>query len=120
MHARRVINALVFVALVGGVGYFALTHQDRVLQAARQIEARFLPCRSPITYSLGTIDARFGISKVTLIANLKEAEDIREKYSDKDLFEYKSDGGDVVVNFVYDYRQQARDKMAAESLRIDK
>ena len=120
MHARRVIDALVFVAIVGGAGYFALTHQDLVLRITRQVEARFLPCRQPITYSLGAIDGRFGIPKATLIADIKEAEAVWEKPSGKDLFEYNSDGGDVVVNFVYDYRQQASDRMAAEGLRIDK
>src|SRR3989338_9354918 len=120
MQARRALDIVIVMLVLGGAGYFALAHQDRVLQVARQVEALFLPCRSPVTYSLGTIDARFGISKATLIANLEEAEDIWEKSSDKDLFEYKSDGGDVVVNFVYDYRQQASDRMAAEGLRIDK
>src|SRR3989344_7296975 len=116
MHVRRIARIIVFVALAGGVGYFALAYQDLVMRVTRQVEARFLPCRSPITYSLGTIDARFGISKATLIANLKDSEAIWEKSSDKDLFEYKSDGGDVIVNFVYDYRQQASDRMAAEGL----
>ncbi|OGG57717.1 hypothetical protein A2765_06515 [Candidatus Kaiserbacteria bacterium RIFCSPHIGHO2_01_FULL_56_24] len=120
MRARRVVDIVILIVVLGGAGYFALTHQDLVMRITRQVEARFLPCRSPITYSLGTIDARFGISKTTLIADLKEAEAIWEKSSDKDLFEYKSDGGDVVVNFVYDYRQQASDRMAAEGLRIDK
>jgi len=54
------------------------------------------------------------------MANLKEAETIWEKSSDRDLFEYKSTGGDVVANFVYDYRQQASDKMAASGIQIDK
>lgn len=120
MHARRVVDVVILLAVLGGAGYFALTHQDLVLQVTRQVEARFLACRSPVTYSLGTIDARFGISKATLIADLKEAEALWEKSSDKDLFEYRSDGGDVVVNFVYDYRQQASDRMAASGIRIDK
>src|SRR3989338_461019 len=111
MHARRVVDVVVLIVVLGGAGYFVLTHQGLVLQIARQVEARFLPCRNPITYSLCAIDARFGISKATLTANLKEA---------KNLFEYKSAGGDVVVNFVYDYRQQASDRMTASGIRIDK
>ena len=120
MQARRVIDVIVLIAVLGGAGYFALTHQDLVMRVTRQVEARFLPCRSPITYSLGAVDMRFGISKATLIADLKEAETIWEKSSDKDLFEYKSDGGNVVVNLVYDYRQQASDRMAASGIQVDK
>ncbi|HEY4516336.1 MAG TPA: hypothetical protein VJG64_00115, partial [Candidatus Paceibacterota bacterium] len=113
MHARRVIDIVILIVVLGGAAYFALTHQDLVRQVTRQVEARFLPCRQPITYSPGAIDGRFGIPKATLIADIKEAEAIWEKSSGKDLFEYKTDGGDVVVNLVYDYRQQASDRMAA-------
>ena len=120
MYVRRVLDVVVLMVVLGGAGYFVLTHQGLVLQIARQVEARFLPCRNPITYSLGAIDARFGISKATLTANLKEAESLWEQSSDKNLFEYKSAGGDVVVNFVYDYRQQASDRMTASGIRIDK
>jgi len=120
MHARRVIDIVILIVVLGGAAYFALTHQDLVRQVTRQVEARFLPCRQPITYSPGAIDGRFGIPKATLIADIKEAEAIWEKSSGKDLFEYKTDGGDVVVNLVYDYRQQASDRMAASGIRIDK
>lgn len=117
---RRTINVLILVAVIGGASYSALTHRDLVMQVVRRVEARFLPCKNPITYSLGAIDTRFGISKKILIADLKEAEGIWEKPSGKDLFEYKDEGGDVVVNFVYDYRQQASDKMASSGIQIDK
>ncbi|MDO8575823.1 MAG: matrixin family metalloprotease [bacterium] len=120
MQTRRVVDILVLVTVLGSAGYLTFTHQDLVTQVAGQVEARFLPCRTPITYSLGAIDTRFGISKAILIADLKEAESIWEKPSGKDLFEYKSDGGNVVVNFVYDYRQRASDTMAASGIQIDR
>lgn len=120
MHARRLVDVVILMAVLGGAIYFTLTHRDLVLQVTRQVEARLLPCRSPITYSLGGIDTRFGVSKQVLIADLEEAEVLWEKASGKDLFGYKSAGGDVSVNFVYDYRQQASDAMAASGIRIDK
>ncbi len=89
------------------------------MQVGRQIEAKFMPCQRPISYSIGSIDKRFGISKTTFAADLHEAEALWEKSSDKDLFEYKSAGGDVVVNLVYDYRQQASDKIASVGIQID-
>lgn len=117
---RRVTNILVWILILAAVGYLAFTHKDLVARVTRQVEARLLPCRSPVTYALGTIDARFGISRATLIADLEEAEAVWEKSSGKNLFEYKGDGGDIEVNFVYDYRQQASDRMAASGIRIDK
>ena len=115
---RRVINLFVGIVLLGGAGYLALTHRDLVMQVVRQVEAEFLPCRSPIVYSLGAVDPRFGISQAILIKDLKEAEEVWEKPSGKNLFEY-GEGG-VVVNLVYDYRQQASDTMAAAGIQIDK
>lgn len=116
---RRIINILVLLAVLGGLGYVASKHRESLIQITKQFEARLLPCRSPITYSLGEIDARFGISKTALIAKLQEAERVWEKPSDKNLFEYEEKGG-VVVNFVYDYRQKASDTMAAAGIQIDK
>ena len=116
---RRAIDILVLLAVLGGLGYVASTHRDSVIQVAKQLEATFLPCQSPIVYSLGTIDTRFGISKKILIADLKEAEDVWEKPSGKNLFEYQEKGG-VAVNLVYDYRQKASDTMAAAGIQIDK
>ncbi len=117
---RRVINVLILIAVIGGAGYATLTHRDLAIRIIRQIEAKFLPCQRAITYSLGSVDARFGISKAVLVADLKEAEAIWEKSSGKNLFDYKSENGDVLVNFVYDYRQQATDKLASSGIQIDK
>ncbi len=117
---RRAIDVLIFIAVLGAAGYLAFAHRDQLMQVARQVEAKFMPCRTPITYSLGTVDTRFGISKSTLVADLHESEAIWEKPSGKDLFEYRSEGGDVVVNLVYDYRQQASDKIASVGIQIDK
>lgn len=85
-----------------------------------QLQTKFIPCRWPVTYSLGSIDKRFGISTSTLIADLQDAEDIWEISSGKELFEYKARGGSVVVNLVYDRRQAATDKLAVSGAEVDK
>jgi hypothetical protein len=108
------------VALVGVAGYVWYFHQEEVQVALRQLEAKVRPCRTPITYSIGSIDKRFGITKSVLVADLKEAEAIWEKPSGKDLFEYTASGGVVVVNLVYDNRQAATDKLQAAGIQIDK
>lgn len=74
------------------------------------------PCVRPITYTLGTFDEKFGISKTYFLDALSEAEAIWEKPLDKDLFEYapnsSTGGGRLKVNLIFDYRQQATSKLA--------
>lgn len=70
----------------------------------------FVPCEKPISYTLGDFDERFSMDKQELINSLSEAEKIWEEALGKDLFSY-SDTGTVKVNLVYDYRQQATDKL---------
>lgn len=63
------------------------------------------PCEAPITYSIGTIDERFGVSKTEVLSSINLAATLWEKSIDKDLFKYDTKGK-LVVNFVYDTRQK--------------
>lgn len=117
---RNFITTLVWIVVLGSGSYLLFTQGDLLMRVTRQVEAKFLPCQRPLTYSLGAIDARFGISNTTLITDLKEAEAIWEKPSGKNLLEYRDEGGDVLINLVYDFRQQASDKMKASGIQIDK
>lgn len=79
------------------------------------------PCQNPITYTLGTFDAQFGISKSYFLKVLGEAEKIWEKPFGKELFAYEEDGegdGMLKINLVYDYRQQATDKLASLGIAV--
>ncbi len=71
---------------------------------------RYLPCREPITYSLGTFDKRFGISRKNFLATLSVAEAIWEKPSGLNLFEL-APSGTLKINLIYDYRQDATIKL---------
>lgn len=74
-----------------------------------------VPCEEPIVYTLGTFDTKFGISQKYFLSALSDAEAIWEKPFGKELFTYQSNasGGDILkVNLVYDYRQQATNKLA--------
>jgi chromosome segregation ATPase len=117
---RQIGNVLTLLALVGVGAYLWLFQHEKVLVVVEQLQAKVAPCQSPITYSLGAIDPRFGIAEKKVVANLKEAEAIWEKSSDKDLFEYTTEGGAVTVNFVYDERQAATDTLQAAGIQIDK
>lgn len=75
---------------------------------------QFFPCKSPLVYSLGTFDKRFGVSEAEFISYLSEAEEIWEKSLSRDLFKYDPSAkstGVVKVNLIYDYRQEATVKI---------
>jgi len=110
----------VLLLVFGVAGYLWYTHPAEVRGIVRLIESRVAPCAQPVTYSIGEVDSQFGISKAKLVVDLKEAESIWEKPSDKNLFEYKESGGSVTVNLVYDERQAATDKLRAAGMQIDR
>ena len=99
---RKIIDwgVLITVAAIGG--YLIYQHPAQVRGLISMIEARVAPCSSPITYSIGSIDPRFGISETKVRAQLRAAETMWEEPSGKDLFEYVANGGAVTVDFVYD------------------
>ena len=74
-------------------GYFAL--QDK-----------YFPCSRAITYSVGTIDDSFGLSKKDFLSAILDGENMWEAIVNKNLFEYTSKGGELTINFVYDKRQE--------------
>jgi len=67
------------------------------------------PCEKPIPYVMGTFDDRFGVSEKYFLGAVKDAEDLWEKASGINLFDYALDDKDkdvLKVNMVYDSRQQ--------------
>jgi len=70
-----------------------------------------LPCTEPITYAIGIFDRRFGLSQGDFLAALSEAEAIWERASDKELFAYDPERGELQVNLVYDYRQEVTQQL---------
>jgi hypothetical protein len=116
---RRAIGWILCIAIAGGAGYLAYTHQAQIRGISQAVEGTVVPCTHPITYSIGSVDPRFSISKDTLESDLKEAEAIWEKPSGKDLFEYTQSGGTVTVNLVYDSRQAATDTLKTMGIQTD-
>lgn len=74
------------------------------------------PCTVPKTYSIGSIDPRFGVTDDTVILYTKNAAAIwNTAYATNTLLSYVSTGGDITVTFVYDERQ--RTTIANEKLK---
>lgn len=116
---RKLVDSIVLIVVVGLGSYLAYTHQAQVRSIVPMVERRLAPCGSPITYSIGSIDPRFGINTTALVGDLKEAEAIWEKPSGKDLFASEARGGAVTVNLVYDNRQAATDRLKAAGIQVD-
>ena len=76
------------------------------------------PCKNPIEYSIGSFDSRFGISQDLFLKALKEAEGLWEEPSNRDLFNYSSEGK-LKINLVYDYRQDSTNKLSDMDQVID-
>lgn len=68
------------------------------------------PCVEPIKYGLGAFDARFNISRADFLSALSDAKAVWEKAIGKTLFTYAS-AGPLEINLVYDFRQQAQDRL---------
>ncbi|HPV70872.1 MAG TPA: matrixin family metalloprotease [Candidatus Magasanikbacteria bacterium] len=82
-------------------------------------QQKFKPCSQPISYSLGGFDDRFNISQKDFLNSLEQAESLWERSLNKNLFEYTSASGTLIVNLVYDYRQEATQKLERLGITID-
>lgn len=76
------------------------------------------PCSDLVTYRVGEIDERFGVSQEELVRQLKEAEDLWEKDSGRDFFAY-DEQGTISVSLTYDERQQSTEELKLLLSQID-
>ena len=113
---RRFLKIVIALAVSGSAAYFFRQPiQNDVLPyfsgLVSEIHTALVPCSEPITYSLGTFDPQFGISKPYFLNALSFAEAVWEKPFGRQLFSYAPTGGRLKINLVYDYRQQATSKL---------
>lgn len=80
---------------------------------------KHLPCAQPITYSLGTFDTQFGISREDFLTRIKDAGDIWSKARGRELFVYDPKA-DLKINLIYDSRQQVSAQNRALISNVDK
>lgn len=81
-------------------------------QVFLSLQNKYLPCSQLITYSIGSFDERFGISKEKFLSIVNTAKETWEKSIDKQLFTYAPDGNGVLkINLIYDIRQEASQKL---------
>ncbi len=106
LRTKLPITIIIILVLLGVDYYYA----DNINRLINQFVNKVQPCERPLTYSIGTIDPRFNLTKEELLSDLGTAEKIWETPVNKQLFEY-SPTGDLKINFIYDYRQQSTEAM---------
>lgn len=68
------------------------------------------PCQEPLTYRLGRIDERFGLTRSEFSSAVRKAAAIWGKPLSRELFREDSKGI-IEISLIYDYRQEAADKL---------
>lgn len=111
----KLFGGIFAALLVLGLGY---QYKAPLSNLAQEILDWLQPCERPITYSLGNIDSRFGISNTELLADINKASAIWGSAINRQLFKY-SRGGDLKINLVYDNRQQATDTLRQLGITIN-
>ena len=77
------------------------------------------PCREPITYRLGNVDERFNLTREEFRTAINMAAAMWGKPFHRDLFREDPDGA-IEINLLYDYRQEATDRLKKLNYKIDR
>ncbi len=88
----RVLVPVVLTVLVAGAAY-ATYHADNPA-----------PCSTPIEYSLGSFDPRFGENRANFLAAISAAARLWDTAAGRELFAY-AQNGTLKINLIYDSRQ---------------
>ena len=76
------------------------------------------PCQEPITYRLGKVDERFNLPREEFRTAVKIASAMWGKPFSRDFFREEADGA-IEINLLYDYRQEATDRLKKLNYKID-
>ncbi len=94
------------IFILGLIGITAIVY---TVPAFHEKAIQFLSysqCDTPKSYTIGSIDSRFGLSFNDVLSDIKTATGLWSAVEGKELFVYTHDThADVTINFVYDQRQ---------------
>ncbi len=77
------------------------------------------PCSRPISYRLGTVDERFGMSREGFAECVRMAADLWAQPLRRPLFK-EDPHGVLEINLIYDFRQQATDQLKRLNFNLDR
>jgi hypothetical protein len=108
-----ILKFLIYILALGGIFYY---FRGVILPAK--------PCAEPMLYVLGDFDERFDISQKYFLDAVKDAEAVWEKAHGGELFAPMPPNGEkpeeaMEINLVYDYRQQATEKLAELGIAVE-
>ncbi len=106
------------ILVLAAVAVFTFALWAPLRDTAMRVQDAYFPCQSPITYSIGSFDKRFGISREEFLAAIAKAEQIWETAIGKELFSLAPSGGEVAVNLIFDSRQEATIKLRQSGIVI--
>ena len=75
-------------------------------------------CDTPISYKIGSIDPKFGLTKYNVLSDAKIATNILSTVEGKQLFTY-SDTAQLTLNFVYDQRTALDNQISQLKTQLD-
>lgn len=110
---RKLFDYLFLFLLILGI-YF---YRDRISEVWTRAYNNYFPCTTPITYSLGEFDPKFGISQKDFRDSLLQAEKVWEGSIGKDLFKYDPEGK-LKINLIYDSRQATTEQLKSMGLQV--
>ncbi|PKN70887.1 MAG: hypothetical protein CVU52_08835, partial [Deltaproteobacteria bacterium HGW-Deltaproteobacteria-10] len=76
------------------------------------------PCQESITYRIGKVDDRFGLTRQEFALAVNMAAAMWGKPLGREIFREDSSGA-IEINLIYDYRQEASDKLKQLNYKID-
>lgn len=76
------------------------------------------PCEEPLTYRIGRVDGRFGISRSEFSLAVRKAANVWEKPLSRELFR-EDPKGKIEISLIYDYRQETTDSLKQINSRMD-
>jgi hypothetical protein len=112
----KLLSTILLVAVVLGVVY---AYRDPLSRAKTYFQDKIFPCTQPVSYSIGVIDPKFGLSKDQVIQDLAVSAKLWNNAEHKSLLQYQASGGSVTVNFIYDSRQQSTQQLKSLGLTIN-
>ncbi len=105
---KEIIRKIILVALLlFSMGLFVVRNRALVVKYNPLSPYK---CDIPVTYTVGTVDPKFGVSQEKFVAMVQEAEQKWESALGRDVFTMKPDGR-VKVNLVFDSRQATTENL---------
>ena len=77
------------------------------------------PCQNEITYRIGHVDERFGLTHEEFAIAVNLAAQMWGEHLSRKLFR-EDDNGIIEINLIYDYRQEASDRIKKLNYKIER